>query len=288
MRWALPWCLIAAVGLGCEKSAPNREAATRADRSPAKTAALAQEPAAADKGKSKQASGTEGPRRKIIYTGRVDLVVEEFEPVPAKVTALVNRFDAYVARSQITGSPGTPRHGQWTLRVPADRYEEFLTAAREIGEVENVSSDSQDVSEEYFDVEARIRNKKQEEGRLLEILSKATGKLEEVLAVEREIARVRGEIEQMEGRLRLLGNLTAMSTVNLDVREIKNYVPEEAVTYLTRVRRAWEGSTSALVATGQGLSIGLVALAPWIGVLMVPTLLALVAFWWIRRDRRIE
>jgi len=144
--------------------------------------------------------------------------------------------------------------------------------------VEEVSSDSQDVTEEYYDVETRIRNKKQEETQLLEILTKRTGKLEEVLQVERELARVRGEVEQMEGRLRVLASLTTMSTVTLEVHEIKGYVPEEAVTYRTRVRRAWEGSLTALAAAAQTLSVVLVALLPWISAVLVPVLVvALVA-----------
>jgi hypothetical protein len=121
---------------------------------------------------------------------------------------------------------------------------------------------------------------------LLEILSKRSGKLEEVLAVERELARVRGEVEQMEGRLRVLASLTTMSTVNLEVREIKGYVPEEAVTYLTRVRRAWEGSTTALAASAQTFSILLVALLPWIGVLLVPVLLVALAVRRLLRARK--
>ena len=218
MRWVVPWCLVAVVVAGCGEDEKRRppwitpEGVTGRPRQIRR----ALQNHADDKAKSSQPPSTDALQRKIIYTATVNLVVEHFDPIPAQVEALVNRFGAYVARSQITGSPGSPRHGQWTLRVPAERYEAFLAAAREIGEVQNVSSDSQDVTEEYYDVEAHIRNKKQEETRLLELLSKATGKLEEVLAVERELARVRGEIEQMEGRLRVLSNLTTMSTVNLE------------------------------------------------------------------------
>ncbi|MEI8375818.1 MAG: DUF4349 domain-containing protein [Planctomycetota bacterium] len=273
MRWAVPWCLVVIISVGCGAELNKSASPGKVDRSAGRNQAASPESAAGDNAKSAQPPSANALQRKIIYTATVNLVVELFDPVPAQVGALVDRFGAYVARSQITGSPGSPRRGQWTLRVPADHYEAFLVAAREVGEVQNVSSDSQDVTEEYYDVEARIRNKKQEETRLLELLSKATGKLEEVLAVEREIARVRGEVEQMEGRLRVLSNLTTMSTVNLEVREIKGYVPEEAVTYVTRVRRAWEGSTVALASTVQTLSILFVALLPWIGILLVPVLM---------------
>jgi hypothetical protein len=272
------------VAAGCYGEA-KREAPRSAEPSFHQVGLAFSKSAPEEKAKSSQPPSADALQRKIIYTATVNVAVEHFDPVPAQVEALVNRFGAYVAHSQISGSPGMPRRGQWTIRVPADRYEAFVAAARELGEVQNVSSDSQDVTEEYYDVEAHIRNKKQEETRLLELLAKATGKLEEVLTVERELARVRGEIEQMEGRLRVLSNLTAMSTVNLEVGEIKDYVPEEAVTYVTRVRRAWQGSTAALVSTVQTLSIVLVALLPWIGVLLVPmlVLVLLLRMRWARK-----
>lgn len=277
MRWLLPWCLVAVVAVGCgeEKRAADRIKAI--DRSAGAVLATSSESTVGNKAKSSRPPGNDTLQRKIIYTATVNLVVEHFDPVPRQVDALVNRFGAYVARSEVSGSAGSRQRGQWTLRVPVERYEAFLIAAREIGEVQNVSSDSQDVTEEYYDVEAHIRNKKQEETRLLDLLSKATGKLEEVLAVERELTRVRGEIEQMEGRLRVLGSLTTMSTVNLEVSEIKDYVPEEEVTYITRIRRAWHSSTAALVSTAQTLSILLVALTPWIGILLVPVLVVVLA-----------
>lgn len=277
MRWVVPWCLVAVVvavaGCGVEKkSAAPLNPTQRSDKPAAESLASPSESVAGDKAKSPQPPAAEALPRKIIYTATVKLVVELFDPVPDRVDALVDRFGAYVARSQITGSAGSPRHGEWTIRVPADRYRAFLAAARAIGRDQNVSSNSQDVTEEYYDVEARIRNKQQEETRLLDLVAKAASRLDEVLTLECELSRVRGEIEQMQGRLQVLGSLTTMSTVNLDVSEIKDYVPEEPVGYVTRVRRAWDGSTSVLLSTAQALSILLVALFPWIGILLVPVL----------------
>lgn len=139
-----------------------------------------------------------------------------------------------------------------------------------------------DVTAEFYDVEARIRNKQQEEERLLKLLTEATGKLEEVLAVERELSRVRGEIEQAQGRLRMLKDVTELTTVTVSVTEIKNYVPDEAPTYATRVQRALTSSTAAAVATLQTLSLVAVALVPW---LPAPLLLVLTV-WALRRLRR--
>jgi len=224
-------------------------------------------------------------QRKIIYTAEVQLVVEAFDSIPAEVEALAKRSDGYVASSAVTGSPGRPRSGQWTIRVPVERYDEFLTAVKQLGEVQRVSTDSKDVSEEYYDLESRIRNKKKEESRLLELLADATGKLEEILSVERELARVREEIERMEGRVRVLDDLTTLTTVTLRISEIKDYVPEQAPTYATRVRRAWSGSIDTLVSTAKTVSIAVVAAAPWLAVLLVPVIL-LVLLLRMRRRRK--
>jgi hypothetical protein len=277
MHRLIPLCaILLAAGCAEESKKPRApgESQAKNEKAAAKSPSASLESVRRNKKGSESADAVQ---RKIIYTATVNLVVEHFDPVPAQVEALANRFDAYVARSQLTGSPGVPRHGQWTLRVAADRYEAFLAAARELGEVQDVTSDSQDVTEEYYDVEARMRNKKQEETRLLDLLSKATGKLEEVLSVERELSRVREEIETMEGRLRVLGNLTALSTVHLNVSEIKDYVPEQAVTFATRIRRAWDGSLAALVVTAQALSVFIVVLTPWLGILFLPALAIVVA-----------
>ena len=87
----------------------------------------------------------------------------------------------------------------------------------------------------------------------------------------------------MEGRLRVLSDLTSLTTINLRIDEIKGYVPEEAPTYTTRVRRAFDGSISALVSTAQGLSILVVAAFPWLVVLAVAGFVRVLARLLFRR-----
>jgi len=274
------------MGCGVERNAAPRTADKEmVHKSADAIPAASQESTAEGKAKPSQPPGAETLQRKIIHTATLTLVVEHFDPVPQEVAALVDRFGAYVAHSQITGAAGSLRRGQWTVRVPVERYAAFLLAARKLGEIHNVNSDSQDVTEEYYDVEARIRNKKQEETRLNDLLAKAAGRLDEVLTLEREITRVRGEAEQLEGRLHVLDSVTAMSTVNLEISEIKEFVPGEPVSYRTRVRGAWEDSLAALLSIGQSLSVLLVALSPWIGVLL-PILLAVVLVRRVRSARK--
>jgi hypothetical protein len=228
------------------------------------------------------ATERDAAKRKIVYRADVDLVVEQFEPLPERIEAAVKQHGGFVSASNIAGSPGRPRSGRWTVRVPVDRFTEFLAAVRQLGEVRTINSTSDDVTAEYYDIEARIRNKQQEEERLLTLLAEATGKLQEVLAVEKELSRVRGEIEQAQGRLRMLKDVTDLTTVTVSVTEIENYVPEEAPTYLTRVRRAFSASTTTLVIAAQGLSLVAVALVPWLPVPLGLVLIVLA----IRRRRR--
>jgi len=89
-------------------------------------------------------------------------------------------------------------------------------------ELQSLSADSQDVTEQYYDLQSRIRNKQTEEARLVRHLEQSTGKLDEILAVEREVSRVREELERMEGKMRVLQDLTALATVTLHADEIKD------------------------------------------------------------------
>lgn len=208
-------------------------------------------------------------QRKLVYTADIQVVVDDFEPIPTKVLELLKPLDAVVAHSSLSGSAGSPRSGEWTIRVPVAHYQDLLAALRQIGELRNLRADSQDVTEEYYDVEARIHNKKEEESRLLKLLDQSTANLKDVLEIERELSRVREEVERMEGRMRVLQDITALSTVTLHVEEIKNFVPEKMPTFATQARRTFTSSLSALGAAAQTLALSAIALSPWAGVLVV-------------------
>jgi hypothetical protein len=225
-----------------------------------------------------------GISRKIVYTADLDLAVESFDGTPERITALTQEFDGYIARSNMQGSAGSPRGGQWTLRIPGENFDRFLLAAKGLGEIRRSSSNSQDVSAEYYDIEARIRNRKQEEERLLKHLNTSTNRLDEILTIEREISRVRGEVEQLTGRLNVLHDVSQLATINLRIDEIRTFVPPAASTYSDRVAQAWFGSLRSLSGLGQAVSIGLVMGAPWLVALGLPVMLPAAFF--LRRYRR--
>jgi hypothetical protein len=220
--------------------------------------------------------------QKIIYSADVELAVESFTGIPDQVVAVVKKFDAYVADSQLAGSSGENRRGTWKIRVPVARFDEFINAAKGLGEVIKVGTSSRDVSEEYYDVDARIRNKTKEEERLLQLLEERPGKLEDVIAIERELSRVREELERMQGRMRVLADLTSLTTVDLSIVEIRDYEPPQAPTLATRVRRAFEGSLYALQTTGEAVLLATVATGPW---LPLAALIVSPTYLFVRRRR---
>ena len=230
-----------------------------------------------------EAAPPAGLTRKIIYTADITLVVKDLTRAEAGLKALLKRYGGFVASSDLAGTPGSPRSGNWTVRVPVERFEEFKSGAVALGELQNSSTDSQDVTEEFYDVAARLKNKKVEEQRLLRHLDRSTARLEDILAVEREISRVRGEIEQMEGRLRLLANQTDLTTVTLHLNEVYGFVPTERTTFMSRIARTFGGSMDKMVQFFAALALIAVALTPWAALLLI---IGLPLWVWVRRRRR--
>jgi len=224
--------------------------------------------------------------RKIIYNATLDLVVEDLSDVAGRVEELARKYGGFIAKSSIDTAPGRPRSGSWTIRVPVTRYDDFLLAAGTLGELERRTQDSREVTAEYYDLETRIRNKQLEEARLLKHLADSTGKLEDILAVEKEVARVRTEVEQMQGQLRVLRDLTALSTVTVNVREMQGYRPMESPTFGTRIGRAWRQSLDTLLTFGKAIVIAVVFIAPWLILIALPVGILLLLWRALRRRQR--
>jgi hypothetical protein len=226
-----------------------------------------------------------GVARKIIYNAELALVVEDFARAEPEVTRLVQTYQGYIAEMQVLGSPGERRSARWKVRVPVDTFEAFLRDVAHLGELERNTRTSQDVSEEFYDIEARVKNKQVEEAQLLKLLEERTGKLEDVLKVEAELSRVRGEIEGFQGRLRLLANLTSLTTVTLDLRERETFqpAPPVAADFPTRIARTFRGSLQGLIAFGEAVVLLVVDWILWLPLLALGLLVSWRAGRWALR-----
>lgn len=218
--------------------------------------------------------------RKIIYTAEVKLIVQDLTRAEQELKQLLKDHKGIIAQSDLTGSAGAPRQGHWRLRVPVDQFDPFLEALVKLGVPEKNHTDSEDVTDQYYDLEARIKNKKAEEESLRKLLEQTTGKMEDILAVRRELNQVRGEIDRQEGQRKRLANLSALTTIELTLQEIKDYVPPQAPTFGDNIAGIFGSSVSALKAFGRGIVYVVVALAPWLVVL---ALFAVPAWLLLRR-----
>ena len=149
----------------------------------------------------------------IIRTGQAFIEVEKVDPAVLKIRQLAAQVGGYIANSSISGGRDQIRQATLEMKIPAAKYDEAVGSLSSIGKVETVNSQAEDVGEEFVDVTARVTNARRLEERLITLLSTRTGKLDDVLHVERELARVREEIERYEGRLRYLGSRVATRTL---------------------------------------------------------------------------
>ena len=220
--------------------------------------------------------------RQIIYRATVELRVQDFGAVDQRINALLKETGGYIAQFREDRPYGAIRGGHWTLRVPVDRFDKFLDDVTKLGVAERREVQADDVTEEYVDLTARLKNKQQLENRLLELVAKRGDEIKDVLALETELSRVREEIERMQGRLRYLSDRVALTTVEVAAYERRDYQPEEA-TLTGRVAYTFRASLDGLRQCGEAVVLAAVAIFPWLVVLSI---LAAPFFIWLRRRRR--
>jgi hypothetical protein len=155
----------------------------------------------------------------IIRNGNVTIQVDSLEPAIEALRQLATRLGGYVGNVSTSTGEYAVRSATMELKVPSARFDDALGGMTPIGKVEQSNTTAEDVGEEFVDVTARVANAKRLEERIVNLLATRAGKLEDVLAVERELARVREEIERYEGRLRFLRSRVAMSTLVATVHE---------------------------------------------------------------------
>ncbi|HEY8903111.1 MAG TPA: DUF4349 domain-containing protein, partial [Chthoniobacterales bacterium] len=189
--------------------------------------------------------------RKLIRNASVDIEVHSFDEAAQKAVALVDAAGGYVATRNSARLPNGKMSGTLVVKVPPAALDGFLQQLRGLGEIRNQSLGSEDVTKEYFDTDARLRNARRMEDGLLDLLKNTKGRVSDLLQVERELGRVRGEIEEMQGQLKLWDSLVAYATVTVQLSE-KNM--DEAAAYLLRERATLSLATTDVEKTYQQAS----------------------------------
>jgi hypothetical protein len=185
-------------------------------------------------------ANAEEARRLIAYSVSMAVEVKEFAPARDKLLGAVDKAGGYVSEASTAETPGEPRRGDYTLRVPADKLQATLADLRGLGRVLNEQLSTDEVTEQVVDLEARIRNARATEQRLIAVLNERTGKVRDILEVEREIARTRQGIERMEAQRQNLMHRVELATIQVSlIEEYKAPLAPAPTGTATRLRNAF-------------------------------------------------
>ena len=157
--------------------------------------------------------------RLIVRTGQASIEVDSLDSAMAELRRVAQRVGGFVADASVQSGRNQLRTATLQVKVPASRFDDLTQGLEPLGRLQYVNVSAEDVSEEFVDLTARVSNGHRLEERLVELLRTRTGRLQDVLAVERELARVREEIERMEGRMRFLKNSAQLSTLSVNLYE---------------------------------------------------------------------
>ena len=241
--------------------------------------------------------GTE--MRRTISNADVSLIVADAETALAEIERIATDLDGYVADVDVSKGrydemEALPLRGSMTLRVPSDSLDDAVDRMQALAtDVNHLKINRQDVTDQYSDLDARLRNLRATEAELLALLTevrqKPNAKVEDILAVHRSLTQIRGEIETLQGRKNLLDNQIDFSTIWVELIPDSVFRPivEEPWSASGPVRNALRALVSTLQSLLTALIWALLYLTPLLLVILIPlaVLIGLVRLW-IRRRRK--
>lgn len=198
---------------------------------------------------------------KLILRANLTVESQEFDAAVAALDKLVKDKGGYYESSNLqqgtyydsySSTAHAARYGDYTIRLPQDQFEAFLNAAGDVGHVVSSSSSSEDVGEEYYDIDIRLKTQQTKYERLLALLEKADN-MENIIALENALSDVEYEIERLTGTLRKYDSLVGYSTITLRLNEVVKLTEQskETASLGGRVSSAFSGG---LKSVGQDLS----------------------------------
>lgn len=166
-------------------------------------------------------------QKKVIKTGNIDMRVNSVEDAINEIRMIAQSNGGDEVSSDVSKTTNQ-RTGYILVKIPVDQYNEIFTTIKNVALlITHESSQAQDVTAQFIDLESRIKNKKEHETQLRTFFDKAND-VDELIQIERELARVRTEIEQMDGQLTYLQDQTQFSTIYITLREDQNIVTSES------------------------------------------------------------
>jgi hypothetical protein len=209
--------------------------------------------------------------QKIIRTGNLRFETDNLETTYEKIKIAVKKGKAFI-QNDSEGKEYASVYRRITVRIPSENFDSFIKdISSGVDYFDNKEINSQDVTEEYIDIDARLKAKKKLENRYLELLAKAT-KMSEMLAIEAQLSAIREEIEAKEGQLRYMQNKISLSTITVEF--YKTIAEEKGVT-ISYGAKVWNAVKSGFY-TISSFFLGLLEIWPFI-------IIAIALFYFIRK-----
>lgn len=227
-------------------------------------------PRTAEQTKSVRPANPSADAKKVIQTGSLSIDTGNLASTEEQIMSLVSEKNGSTDRINVVQDNNGQRRATYTLRVPQGSLQKLVDSIANLPDciVRQKTIGSQDVSEEYIDIQARLENMQRQESRLRELLARANT-VDEVLKVENEITRVRTQLDAATGKLKALANRIELSTLQLSVREVSGGYWS---TYGAKLKHAFY---DGIIAAGNVL-LGMIT----VGLGMIPLA---GAFWAVRK-----
>jgi hypothetical protein len=225
------------------------------------------------------------PQPMIARTVSLAIVAKQFVAARTSLDAILAKHHGYAAELTINTEQSSAPSLQASLRIPADELAAALAELRKLGEVQTETQGGEEVTQQQADLVARLKNSRETEQRLQAVLLQRTGKVADILAVEQEIARVRGEIEQMESEQEGLEHRVSFATVDLKLsEEYRAGLSSPSPSVFTRLRNAGVHGFRDAFDSLVSLALFILQISPtvllWALILILP-----IRYVWKRRAR---
>ncbi len=232
----------------------------------------------ASQGISDSATGMSG---KVIKSASISVEVNkgEFEKTLFDITALAQNNNGFVSNSQsYSDSDGALTSGYIQIRVEQSGFDAVINMIKEMGTVKSISMSGQDVTQEYVDLQSRLKNLQAQEEVLLELMRQSKN-VKDSVEVQRELSFVQGEIEIIKGRMNYLDNMVSYSTIDISIAEPKPITSPSGGSFMESVRNGLRGALNLL----RGMVMVLIVISP---LLVIAGIIIIIVWQSIRARNR--
>jgi len=225
-------------------------------------AQLLSESESSQQDQSKPGSDLPNIKPKIIKSAVLSIEVGKgtFDDSMVKITKIAESSGGYVSSTEsYSNAEGKITSGRILIRIPSEKFDISINEIKKIGELKSINISGQDVTQEYVDLESRLKNYEAQEKVLIDLMNKSTS-VKDSIEVQKELSNVQGEIEVIKGRMNYLNNMVSFSTIEITIAEPNVAPPVQGGGFLNAVKRGAETAIKVL----NGLAFFIITISPLI------------------------